>query len=86
MGILRSLGALARALGPVVCSSGRNQSAMLKVFRAKNFAILFKYLTFYLLVFTVYWIAGAQTCFLITSVTFIVPLALLRTAGRLKEE
>lgn len=55
MGILRSLGALARALGPVVCSS-------------------------------VYWIAGAQTCFLVTSVTFIVPLALLRTAGRLKEE
>ncbi|KAM3611718.1 uncharacterized protein V6R79_023124 [Siganus canaliculatus] len=55
MGILRSLGALARALGPVVASS-------------------------------VYWIAGAQTCFLLTSASFIVPLALLRTAGRLKEE
>lgn len=55
MGILRSLGALARALGPVVCSS-------------------------------VYWIAGAQTCFLITSASFIIPLALLRTAGRLKED
>lgn len=55
MGILRSLGALARGLGPVVCSS-------------------------------VYWIAGAQTCFLLTSATFIVPLVLLRTAGRLKEE
>ncbi|XP_070760731.1 major facilitator superfamily domain-containing protein 10 [Enoplosus armatus] len=55
MGILRSLGALARALGPVVASS-------------------------------VYWIAGAQTCFLLTSASFIIPLALLRTAGRLKEE
>ncbi|XP_044051281.1 major facilitator superfamily domain-containing protein 10 [Siniperca chuatsi] len=55
MGILRSLGALARALGPVVSSS-------------------------------VYWIAGAQTCFLLTSASFIIPLALLRTAGRLKEE
>lgn len=55
MGILRSLGALARALGPVVCSS-------------------------------VYWIAGAQTCFLITSATFIIPLVLLGRAGRLKEE
>ncbi|XP_074526549.1 major facilitator superfamily domain-containing protein 10-like isoform X1 [Halichoeres trimaculatus] len=55
MGILRSLGALARALGPVVSSS-------------------------------IYWIAGAQTCFLLTSASFIVPLALLRTAGRLKEE
>ncbi|XP_056231899.1 major facilitator superfamily domain-containing protein 10 isoform X2 [Seriola aureovittata] len=55
MGILRSLGALARALGPVVSSS-------------------------------VYWIAGAQTCFLITSASFIVPLTLLSTARRLKEE
>lgn len=55
MGILRSLGALARALGPVLSSS-------------------------------IYWIAGAQTCFLLTSASFIVPLALLRTAGRLKEE
>uniref|UniRef100_A0A3Q3WYN4 Major facilitator superfamily (MFS) profile domain-containing protein n=1 Tax=Mola mola TaxID=94237 RepID=A0A3Q3WYN4_MOLML len=55
MGILRSLGALARALGPVVCSS-------------------------------VYWIVGAQTCFLLTSASFIIPLALLRSAGRLKEE
>ncbi|XP_031705441.1 major facilitator superfamily domain-containing protein 10 [Anarrhichthys ocellatus] len=55
MGILRSLGALARALGPVVSSS-------------------------------VYWIAGAQTCFLLTSASFIIPLALLRTARRLKDE
>uniref|UniRef100_A0A3Q0TAR8 Major facilitator superfamily domain containing 10 n=1 Tax=Amphilophus citrinellus TaxID=61819 RepID=A0A3Q0TAR8_AMPCI len=55
MGILRSLGALARALGPVVSSS-------------------------------VYWIAGAQTCFLITSASFVVPLALLGVARRLKEE
>uniref|UniRef100_A0A671UG44 Major facilitator superfamily domain-containing protein 10 n=2 Tax=Sparus aurata TaxID=8175 RepID=A0A671UG44_SPAAU len=55
MGILRSLGALARALGPVVSSS-------------------------------VYWIAGAQTCFLLTSASFIIPLALLRIAGRLKED
>ncbi|XP_028270223.1 major facilitator superfamily domain-containing protein 10 isoform X2 [Parambassis ranga] len=55
MGILRSLGALARALGPVVSSS-------------------------------VYWIAGAQICFFITSASFIIPLALLRTASRLKEE
>ncbi|TKS78426.1 Major facilitator superfamily domain-containing protein 10 [Collichthys lucidus] len=55
MGILRSLGALARALGPVVASS-------------------------------VYWIAGAQICFLLTSASFIIPLVLLRTAQRLKEE
>lgn len=55
MGILRSLGALARALGPVVSSS-------------------------------VYWIAGSQTCFLITSAFFIIPLALLGIARRLKEE
>ncbi|XP_028313387.1 major facilitator superfamily domain-containing protein 10 [Gouania willdenowi] len=54
MGILRSLGALARALGPIVSSS-------------------------------VYWIAGAQTCFLITSASFVVPLVLLSTAKRLKE-
>ncbi|CAM9143045.1 unnamed protein product [Lampetra planeri] len=55
MGILRSLGALARALGPVVSSS-------------------------------VYWIAGAQTCFLLTSGCFVLPLALLGRARRLKEE
>ncbi|CAN9512897.1 unnamed protein product [Ophioblennius macclurei] len=56
MGILRSLGALARALGPVVSSS-------------------------------VYWIAGAQVCFLITSASFVIPLALLASAaGRLKED
>lgn len=55
MGILRSLGALARALGPVLSSS-------------------------------VYWIAGAQTCFLITSASFVLPLALLGIARRLKEE
>ncbi|KAM4576606.1 major facilitator superfamily domain-containing protein 10-like isoform 1-T2 [Odontesthes bonariensis] len=55
MGILRSLGALARALGPVVSSS-------------------------------VYWIAGAQTCFLITSASFVVPLVLLSKIKRLKEK
>nr|XP_020499610.1 LOW QUALITY PROTEIN: major facilitator superfamily domain-containing protein 10 [Labrus bergylta] len=55
MGILRSLGALARALGPVVSSS-------------------------------VYWIAGAPTCFLLSAASFIIPLALLRTAGKLKDE
>uniref|UniRef100_A0A7N8WMF8 Major facilitator superfamily domain containing 10 n=1 Tax=Mastacembelus armatus TaxID=205130 RepID=A0A7N8WMF8_9TELE len=55
MGILRSLGALARALGPVVSSS-------------------------------VYWIAGAQTCFLLTSASFTIPLALLSAARRLKDE
>ncbi|XP_015230851.1 major facilitator superfamily domain-containing protein 10 [Cyprinodon tularosa] len=55
MGILRSLGALARAFGPVMSSS-------------------------------VYWIAGAQTCFLITSASFVVPLLLLSKARRLKEE
>ncbi|XP_029019925.1 major facilitator superfamily domain-containing protein 10 [Betta splendens] len=55
MGILRSLGALARALGPVISSS-------------------------------VYWIAGAQTCFLLMSASFIVPLIFLNMAGKLKEE
>uniref|UniRef100_A0A6Q2XU32 Major facilitator superfamily (MFS) profile domain-containing protein n=1 Tax=Esox lucius TaxID=8010 RepID=A0A6Q2XU32_ESOLU len=48
MGILRSLGALARALGPIVASS-------------------------------VYWIAGAETCFLISSASFIVPLTEMKT-------
>ncbi|XP_034026847.1 major facilitator superfamily domain-containing protein 10 isoform X2 [Thalassophryne amazonica] len=55
MGILRSLGALARALGPVVSSS-------------------------------VYWIAGAETCFTVTAAAFIIPLCLLSTARRLKHE
>ncbi|KAM9743885.1 major facilitator superfamily domain-containing protein 10-like isoform 1-T2 [Menidia menidia] len=55
MGILRSLGCLARALGPVVSSS-------------------------------VYWIAGAQTCFLITSACFVVPVVLLSKIRRSKEE
>ncbi|XP_037339618.2 major facilitator superfamily domain-containing protein 10 [Pungitius pungitius] len=55
MGILRSLGALARALGPVASSS-------------------------------VYWIAGAQVCFLLTAASFIIPLVLLRRARSLKEE
>ncbi|XP_019731741.1 major facilitator superfamily domain-containing protein 10 [Hippocampus comes] len=49
MGILRSLGALARALGPVVSS-------------------------------TVYWLAGAQVCFLVTSASFVIPLILLSGA------
>lgn len=55
MGILRSLGALARALGPVISSS-------------------------------VYWLAGPQTCFLVTAVSFIVPLALLRSVEKTKEQ
>ncbi|XP_077376811.1 major facilitator superfamily domain-containing protein 10-like isoform X1 [Festucalex cinctus] len=49
MGILRSLGALARALGPVVSSS-------------------------------VYWLAGSQICFLVTSASFVIPLILLSSA------
>ncbi|KAM4617064.1 major facilitator superfamily domain-containing protein 10-like [Polymixia lowei] len=55
MGILRSLGALARALGPIVASS-------------------------------VYWIAGAEICFILSSAAFVIPLTLLNTARRLKEE
>ncbi|XP_008334069.1 major facilitator superfamily domain-containing protein 10 [Cynoglossus semilaevis] len=55
MGILRSLGALARALGPVLSS-------------------------------TVYWLAGAETCFILTSVAFIVPLALLAAVAKIKDE
>ncbi|XP_067083699.1 major facilitator superfamily domain-containing protein 10 isoform X1 [Osmerus mordax] len=55
MGILRSLGALARAFGPIVASS-------------------------------VYWIAGAETCFIISSAAFIIPLALLRALRNLKED
>ncbi|XP_056314733.1 major facilitator superfamily domain-containing protein 10 [Danio aesculapii] len=55
MGILRSLGALARALGPIVASS-------------------------------VYWLAGAEFCFIISSVFFIVPLILLSRLKRQKEE
>ncbi|XP_051552000.1 major facilitator superfamily domain-containing protein 10-like isoform X2 [Myxocyprinus asiaticus] len=55
MGILRSLGALARALGPIVTSS-------------------------------VYWLAGAELCFIASSAFFIVPLVLLRRLKRQKEE
>uniref|UniRef100_A0A9J8AET4 Major facilitator superfamily domain-containing protein 10 n=2 Tax=Cyprinus carpio TaxID=7962 RepID=A0A9J8AET4_CYPCA len=55
MGILRSLGALARALGPTVASS-------------------------------VYWLAGAEICFIISSTFFIVPLILLVRLRRQKEE
>ncbi|XP_051960269.1 major facilitator superfamily domain-containing protein 10-like [Xyrauchen texanus] len=55
MGILRSLGALARALGPIVASS-------------------------------VYWLAGAELCFITTSVFFIIPLILLSRLKRQKEE
>ncbi|KAM8866219.1 major facilitator superfamily domain-containing protein 10 isoform 4-T6 [Synchiropus picturatus] len=54
MGILRSLGSLARAMGPIVSSS-------------------------------VYWIAGAQTCFLLTAASFVVPLVLLKSIGRAEE-
>lgn len=55
MGILRSLGALARAMGPVVSS-------------------------------TVYWVAGAETCFFLSSASFIVPLALLSSNWSLKDD
>ncbi|XP_013879681.1 major facilitator superfamily domain-containing protein 10 [Austrofundulus limnaeus] len=55
MGILRSLGALARAFGPVVSSS-------------------------------VYWLAGAQTCFLLTAASFVVPLFLLSKTKRLDSQ
>ncbi|XP_076853840.1 major facilitator superfamily domain-containing protein 10-like [Brachyhypopomus gauderio] len=55
MGILRSLGALARALGPVVASS-------------------------------VYWLSGAETCFVVSSAFFIVPLFLLGCLERHKED
>uniref|UniRef100_A0A8C9TD11 Major facilitator superfamily domain containing 10 n=1 Tax=Scleropages formosus TaxID=113540 RepID=A0A8C9TD11_SCLFO len=55
MGILRSLGALARAFGPVVASS-------------------------------VYWLAGAETCYIVSSAFFIVPLALLRRLMQPKKE
>ncbi|TSM85943.1 Major facilitator superfamily domain-containing protein 10 [Bagarius yarrelli] len=55
MGILRSLGALARALGPVVASS-------------------------------VYWLAGAEMCFIISSAFFIAPLILLSRLEEHKED
>ncbi|KAL6465480.1 hypothetical protein MHYP_G00256130 [Metynnis hypsauchen] len=55
MGILRSLGALARALGPIVASS-------------------------------VYWLAGAEMCFIISSAFFIAPLLLLSRLERHKED
>ncbi|KAF7687394.1 hypothetical protein HF521_014622 [Silurus meridionalis] len=55
MGILRSLGALARALGPVVASS-------------------------------VYWLAGAEMCFIISSAFFIAPLILLSRLEQHKED
>ncbi|MGH0170318.1 UNVERIFIED_CONTAM: hypothetical protein FKN15_058839 [Acipenser sinensis] len=55
MGILRSLGALARALGPIIAS-------------------------------TVYWWAGAEICFIISSAFFIVPLVLLRLIKQTKTE
>ncbi|KAG7274706.1 hypothetical protein CRUP_021147 [Coryphaenoides rupestris] len=55
MGILRSLGALARALGPIVTS-------------------------------IVYWLAGAETCFILMAAMFILPLMLLSIAERLKTD
>ncbi|KAJ8415616.1 hypothetical protein AAFF_G00425960 [Aldrovandia affinis] len=55
MGILRSLGALARALGPILASS-------------------------------VYWLAGSELCFVISSALFIYPLVLLRTQRWSKED
>ncbi|XP_064153530.1 major facilitator superfamily domain-containing protein 10 isoform X1 [Anguilla rostrata] len=55
MGILRSLGALARALGPILASS-------------------------------VYWLAGSEVCFVVSSAFFILPLALLRRQRWSKEE
>ncbi|NXD66425.1 MFS10 protein, partial [Eolophus roseicapillus] len=51
MGILRSLGALARALGPILSA-------------------------------TVYWLAGAEVCFTVCGVCFLIPFALL---GSIKE-
>ncbi|KAL2092824.1 hypothetical protein ACEWY4_012622 [Coilia grayii] len=55
MGILRSLGALARACGPIVASS-------------------------------VYWLAGAETCFVIYSALFLVPLTLLAQEDKSKDD
>ncbi|XP_036381867.1 major facilitator superfamily domain-containing protein 10 isoform X1 [Megalops cyprinoides] len=55
MGILRSLGALARALGPIVASS-------------------------------LYWLAGAESCFIVSSALFVFPLFLLRRHRWSKEE
>ncbi|KAJ8381166.1 hypothetical protein SKAU_G00019440 [Synaphobranchus kaupii] len=55
MGILRSLGALARALGPILASS-------------------------------VYWMAGSEACFVVSSVFFILPLVLLKRQRWSKEE
>ncbi|XP_048099108.1 major facilitator superfamily domain-containing protein 10 isoform X3 [Alosa alosa] len=55
MGILRSLGALARACGPIVASS-------------------------------VYWLAGGETCFIIYSVLFLVPLMLLSQLEKCKDD
>ncbi|KAM4051165.1 major facilitator superfamily domain-containing protein 10 isoform 1-T2 [Anomaloglossus baeobatrachus] len=51
MGILRSLGALARALGPILSA-------------------------------TLYWLIGAEACFTVCAVSFLIPLVYLR---RLKE-
>ncbi|XP_061117692.1 major facilitator superfamily domain-containing protein 10 [Conger conger] len=55
MGILRSLGALARALGPILASS-------------------------------VYWLAGSQVCFVVSSALFVLPLLLLRRQRWSKQE
>lgn len=52
MGILRSLGALARALGPVLSA-------------------------------TVYWLAGAESCFTICGAFFLIPFVLL---GSIKQQ
>ncbi|XP_039606802.1 major facilitator superfamily domain-containing protein 10 [Polypterus senegalus] len=53
MGILRSLGALARVFGPIIASS-------------------------------VYWLLGAEVCFLTSSVLFVAPLLLLRHVKQTK--
>ncbi|KAM4809113.1 major facilitator superfamily domain-containing protein 10 [Rhinophrynus dorsalis] len=55
MGILRSLGALARAVGPVLSA-------------------------------TLYWVVGAEMCFSICAVLFLIPLLCLRRAKRNPKE
>lgn len=84
MGILRSLGCLARALGPVVSSSGK---IIIRETVSLTCNFYFSCTSLKMNVcFTVYWIAGAQTCFLLTSAAFVIPLVLLSKASRLKEE
>lgn len=77
MGTLRSLGALARAVGPVVAASGKEASPprLTTPLLASRPPHSIRPLP------TVYWLAGAQACFTTCAGLFLLPILLLRKLG-----